>query len=96
MLEMIKRKAGLNVLYWRLKNSIDEIKEKHPNRTDLIDPMEESLEEVTESILYFNHCDLMLRANSSRLYQIELDNMKLRQDNAALKSQIKNLLSNEI
>ena len=53
-MEFIKRKAGMNVLYWRLKNSLDEIKEKHPERKDIIKPMEESLNEVSETILYFN------------------------------------------
>jgi hypothetical protein len=95
-LEMIKRKAGMNVLYWRLKNSLDEIKEKHPEREDIIKPMEESLNEVSETILYFNHCDLMLRANNSRIYQIELENMKLKQEITSLNSHLKTLLSGEI
>jgi hypothetical protein len=95
-LEMIKRKAGMNVLYWRLKNSLDEIKEKHPEREDIIKPMEESLNEVSETILYFTHCDLMLRANTSRIYQLELENMKLKQEITSLNSHIKTLLSGEI
>ena len=96
MIEFIKRKAGMNVLYWRLKNSLDEIKEKHPEREDIIKPMEESLNEVSETILYFNHCDLMLRANNSRIYQIELENMKLKQEITSLNSHLKTLLSGEI
>ena len=96
MMEFIKRKAGMNVLYWRLKNSLDEIKEKHPEREDIIKPMEESLNEVSETILYFNHCDLMLRANTSRIYQLELENMKLKQEITSLNSHIKTLLSGEI
>ena len=95
-LEMIKRKAGMNVLYWRLKNSLDEIKEKHPEREDIIKPMEESLNEVSETILYFNHCDLMMRANNSRIYQMELENMKLKQEITSLNNHIKTLLSGEI
>lgn len=95
-MEFIKRKAGMNVLYWRLKNSLDEIKEKHPEREDIIKPMEESLNEVSETILYFNHCDLMLRANNSRIYQMELENMKLKQEITSLNSHIKTLLSGEI
>ena len=95
-MEFIKRKAGMNVLYWRLKNSLDEIKEKHPEREDIIKPMEESLNEVSETILYFNHCDLMLRANTSRIYQLELENMKLKQEITSLNSHIKTLLSGEI
>lgn len=96
MMEFIKRKAGMNVLYWRLKNSLDEIKEKHPEREDIIKPMEESLNEVSETILYFNHCDLMMRANNSRIYQIELENMKLKQEITSLNAHLKTLLSGEI
>lgn len=95
-MEFIKRKAGMNVLYWRLKNSLDEIKEKHPEREDIIKPMEESLNEVSETILYFNHCDLMLRANNSRIYQMELENMKLKQEITSLNNHIKTLLSGEL
>ncbi len=42
-LELIKRKSGMNTLYWRLKYSLDEIQEKHPERLDIIAPMEESI-----------------------------------------------------
>ncbi len=47
MLEFIKRKAGLNVVYWKIKYSLDNIKEKHEHRTDLISSMEKSLGEVS-------------------------------------------------
>lgn len=89
---MLKRKAGLNVLYYRLKSSIEEIEEKHPNRNDLLEPMRNSLEEVRESILYFDHCERLNTVNGSRIYALELENMKLKQENKSLNKHIENLM----
>jgi len=92
MLEMIKRKAGMNVLYWRLKNSLDEIKTKHPERLDLIKPMEISLTEVSECIEYLNFCDKVTRSTNSRNHDLELENLKLKQENVSLTKHVENLL----
>jgi hypothetical protein len=92
-LEMIKRKAGLNVLYYRLKNSIEEIEAKHPDRNDLLDPMRESLTEVAESIQYFTHCENVTRATNSRNHDLQLENIKLKQENNSLNKHIGNLIN---
>lgn len=92
MLEMMKRKAGMNVLYWRLKNSLDDIKTKHPERLDLIKPMEISLTEVAECIEYLNFCDKVNRATNSRNHELELENIKLKQENSSLTKHVNNLL----
>ena len=92
MLEMIKRKAGLNVLYYRLKNSIEEIETKHPERNDLLNPMRESLNEVAESIQYFTHCENVTKATNSRNHDIQLENIKLKQENKSLKKHVENLM----
>jgi predicted RNase H-like nuclease (RuvC/YqgF family) len=96
MLEMIKRKAGLNVLYYRLKNSIEEIEAKHPERNDLLKPMRESLSEVAESIQYFTHCENVTRATNSRNHDLELENIKLKQENKSLNKHLEMLISGEI
>lgn len=49
MIEMIKRKAGLNVVYWKINNTLEEIKQKRPDRKELIESMEKSLTEVGEA-----------------------------------------------
>jgi len=92
MLEMIKRKAGLNVVYWKIKFSLDNIKEKHKHRTDLIDSMEKSLTEVGEAVQYLNHVDKMLMATNRRNHQLELENIMLKQENASLKTHVTNLI----
>jgi hypothetical protein len=92
MLEMIKRKAGLNVVYWKIKFSLDNIKEKHEHRTDLISSMEKSLGEVAEAVQYLNHLDKMLMATNRRNHELELENIMLKQENASLKTHVTNLI----
>jgi len=92
MLEMIKRKAGLNVVYWKIKYSLDNIKEKHEHRTDLINSMEKSLGEVAEAVQYLNHVDKMLMATNRRNHELELENIMLKQENASLKTHVNNLI----
>ena len=71
MLELLKRKSGMNMLYWRLKNSLDEIKTKHPERLDLIKPMEISLTEVAECVNYLTHIEKVINATNSRNHDLQ-------------------------
>ena len=89
---MIKRKAGLNVLYWKIKYSLDNIKEKHEHRTDLISSMEKSLGEVAEAVQYLNHVDKMLMATNRRNHELELENIMLKQENKSLKINVEKLI----
>jgi hypothetical protein len=92
MLEMIKRKAGLNVVYWKIKYSLDNIKEKHEHRKDLIYSMEKSLTEVAEAVQYLNHVDKMLIATNRRNHELELENIMLKQENKSLKINVEKLI----
>lgn len=79
MLEMIKRKTGLWTVYLKIQNSLDKIKETHPQRTDLIDSMEKSLTEVGEAVLYFEHVDKLLQASNKKQFAMEIEIMQLKQ-----------------
>jgi hypothetical protein len=79
MLEMIKRKTGLWTVYLKIQNSLDNIKEKHGHRTELIDSMEKSLTEVGEAVLYFEHIDKLLQASNKKQFQMEIEIMQLKQ-----------------
>jgi len=92
MLEFIKRKAGLNVLYWKIKFSLDNIKEKHEHRKDLISSMEKSLTEVAEAVQYLNHVDKILMATNRRNHELELENIMLKQENKSLKINVEKLI----
>jgi len=89
---MIKRKVGLNVVYWKIKYSLDNIKEKHEHRTDLISSMEKSLVEVSEAVQYLNHVDKMLMATNRRNHELELENIMLKQENKSLKINVEKLI----
>ena len=89
---MIKRKAGLNVVYWKIKYSLDNIKEKHEHRKDLISSMEKSLTEVSEAVQYLNHVDKMLMATNRRNHELELENIMLKQENKSLKINVEKLI----
>jgi hypothetical protein len=92
MIEMIKRKAGLNLVYWKIKYSLDNIKEKHEHRKDLIESMEKSLTEVGEAVQYLNHVDKMLMATNRRNHELELENIMLKQENKSLKINVEKLI----
>ena len=89
---MIKRKAGLNLVYWKIKFSLDNIKEKHEHRKDLISSMEKSLTEVSEAVQYLNHVDKMLMATNRRNHELELENIMLKQENKSLKINVEKLI----
>ena len=78
-IEFIKRKTGLWTVYLKIQNSLDKIKETHPQRTDLIESMEKSLTEVGEAVLYFEHVDRLLMASNSKQYKMEIEIMQLKQ-----------------
>ena len=78
-IEFIKRKTGLWTVYLKIQNSLDNIKEKHGHRKDLIDSMEKSLTEVGEAVLYFEHVDKLLRASNSKQFAMEIEIMQLKQ-----------------
>ena len=78
-IEFIKRKTGLWTVYLKIQNSLDNIKEKHGQRTDLIDSMEKSLTEVGEAVLYFEHVDKLLQASNKKQFAMEIEIMQLKQ-----------------
>ncbi len=78
-IEFIKRKTGLWTVYLKIENSLENIKEKHGHRTDLIDSMEKSLTEVGEAVLYFEHVDKLLQASDKKQFQMEIEIMQLKQ-----------------
>jgi hypothetical protein len=91
-IEMIKRKTGLWTVYLKIQNSLDNIKEKHEHRTDLIESMEKSLTEVGEAVQYLNHVDKMLMATNRRNHELELENIMLKQENKSLKINVEKLI----
>lgn len=56
-LYIIKNMSTLNLTYWKVKTSREDIENKHPTRTDLINSMkatEKDLLEISECMKYFD------------------------------------------
>jgi len=56
-LYIIKNMSTLNLTYWKVKTSREDIENKHPTRTDLISSMkatEKDLLEISECMKYFD------------------------------------------
>jgi len=56
-LYIMKNMATLNLTYWKVKTSREDIENKHPTRTDLISSMkatEKDLLEISECMKYFD------------------------------------------
>jgi hypothetical protein len=58
--------------------------------------MEKSLTEVGEAVQYLNHVDKMLMATNRRNHELELENIKLKQENKSLNKHLEMLISGEI
>lgn len=52
-LDLITARGNLTITVSRLRNSLDDIEQKHPGRLDLIQRMQETIERVTESYVTF-------------------------------------------
>ena len=64
---------------------------KHPNRTDLIDSMEETLSELQEVKMYINQLEQEYRALRQSAYRLELINLDLKAENNRLTAENKAL-----
>ena len=69
MIELINAKVGLEKVFLRAKNTLEELKEKHPNRKDIIDKQEDSLEELANAKYILHRMDLRCMSLSSELYR---------------------------
>lgn len=85
---ILRSQVLLGFTYAKIQASLDEIKTKHPNRTDLINSMEETLEHIQEVKLSWNHFEQEFRAMRQNGYRTDLINLDLREENNRLKAEI--------
>jgi len=95
-LEMIKRKSGLNVIYWQMNNTLEELKLNHSDKLMYIEKLEKAMHEISETVEYLNHCENVYRASERRSHRLELENLQLKQENRSLSEHLKTLISGEI
>jgi hypothetical protein len=84
----------LNNTIHKLKVSLDEIKQKHPNRKDLIDSMTESIEQLKSVLITFRNIELENRSLNKNLFNYQRYAMDLKINNTDLEKQNENFRKN--
>lgn len=70
-LTIISGKVNLDTTYLKIKISLEEIKQKHGQRTDLIDSMERSLADLQQVKIAFDAMEKELRAALQQNFRLE-------------------------
>ena len=70
-LNIITAKVGIQTTFLKVKISLEEIKEKHPNRHDIIDSMERTLADLQEISLVYSAMEKELRSSLSQAFRLE-------------------------
>jgi uncharacterized membrane protein len=70
-LTIITGKVNLDTTYLKIKLSLEEIKEKHGTRTDLIDSMERSLADLQQVKISYDAIEKELRAALQQNFRLE-------------------------
>jgi hypothetical protein len=76
-LTWIRIKANLNVHFWKMKNSLEEIEKKHPHRIDLITSMKQSTEWVGEATLFFSDVEKIQVAQNREISRLNLEVLQM-------------------
>jgi len=86
-LELLSSRINLNHTCLKLQVSIDEIKTKHPNRTDLISSMEQSLHEIKKAMVVYQTLEKEFRATRQINFDLQHINLEQIQEIQNLKRQ---------
>jgi hypothetical protein len=84
-LDLLSSRINLNHTCIKLQVSIEDIKTKHPNRTDLITSMQQSLIEITQAILVYDTLEKEFRTARQINFDLQHINLELKQEVKDLK-----------
>ena len=84
-LELFSSRINLNHTCLKLQVSIEDIKTKHPNRTDLISSMEQSLHEIKKAMVVYERLEKEFRAARQMNFDLQHINLELKQEVKDLK-----------
>jgi hypothetical protein len=84
-LELLSSRINLNHICLKLQVSIEDIKTKHPNRTDLLSSMEQSLHEIKKAMFVYGTLEKEFRASRQMNFNLERLNLELKQEAKDLK-----------
>ena len=74
-LDLLSSRINLNHICLKLQVSIEDIKTKHPNRTDLITSMEQSLHEIKKAMVVYGTLEKEFRASRQMNFNLERLNL---------------------
>jgi len=87
-LELLSSRINLNHICLKMQVSIDDIKTKHPNRTDLISSMEQSLHEIKKAMLVYQTLEKEFRSARQMNFDLQRINLEQLQEIQNFKRQI--------
>jgi len=87
-LDLLSSRINLNHTCLKLQISIDDIKTKHPNRTDLINSMEQSLHEIKKAMVVYERLEKEFRTARQINFDLERLNLEQKQEIQNFKRQI--------
>ena len=87
-LELLSSRINLNHTCLKLQVSIEDIKTKHPNRTDLITSMEQSLHEIKKAMVVYGTLEKEFRTARQMNFNLERLNLEQKQEIQNFKRQI--------
>jgi hypothetical protein len=87
-LELLSSRINLNHTCLKLQISIEDIKTKHPNRTDLLNSMEQSLHEIKKAMFVYGTLEKEFRASRQMNFNLERLNLEQKQEIQNFKRQI--------
>ena len=92
-LTIITGKVNLDTTYLKIKLSLEEIKEKHGTRIDLIDSMERSLADLQQVKISYDAIEKELRAALQQNFRLEklLQEEKFKNKDLEIQLKIKNV-----
>jgi hypothetical protein len=87
-LELLSSRINLNHTCLKMQVSIEDIKTKHPNRTDLISSMEQSLHEIKKAMLVYQTLEKEFRVTRQINFDLQRINLEQMQEIQNFKRQI--------
>jgi hypothetical protein len=87
-LELLSSRINLNHTCLKLQISIEDIKTKHPKRTDLISSMEQSLHEIKKAMVVYQTLEKEFRATRQINFDLQRINLEQMQEIQNFKRQI--------
>ena len=87
-LELLSSRINLNHTCLKLQISIEDIKTKHPSRTDLLSSMEQSLHEIKKAMVVYGTLEKEFRTARQMNFNLERLNLEQKQEIQNFKRQI--------